>query len=324
MNQNSNNDVTGTVLKITIVGCIVIYLLHRFLGWSLIWLMLCPIWFVMLLNPILKFLEKRKVKNRSVKKSATKIEARLYTLEQLDAMNGSMFEYAVADILRNNGYTNVDVTPTSGDYGADIIAYKEGFKYAIQCKRYSSTVGNHAVQEVYAAKAHYSCDRAMVITNNYFTKNAITQASSTGVILIDRNELYNMCKIGEGLVLVTEEEREKHRQRLHDWEVARKQEYHNDPSFKEEFGISWIFFHAREVIRTHATFQGFELNFIHEVELDDRIYYSAEYTADDCETSEEEAFDNVCRNAKEQLFREVLYEKQANVVTFAVVKRMEF
>ena len=32
----------------------------------------------------------------------------------------------------------IEVTKSSGDYGADIIAYKDDVKYAIQCKKYAS------------------------------------------------------------------------------------------------------------------------------------------------------------------------------------------
>jgi HJR/Mrr/RecB family endonuclease len=37
----------------------------------------------------------------------------------------------------------------------DIIVAKNGLTYAIQAKRYSGTVGNHAVGEVVAGQKHY-------------------------------------------------------------------------------------------------------------------------------------------------------------------------
>lgn len=80
-------------------------------------------------------------------------------------------EYTKA-LLEKNGFEKVVVTQASGDYGADIIAYKDSIKYAIQCKKYSSKVGVRAVQEVIASKSMYKCHVGVVLTNNYFTPNA--------------------------------------------------------------------------------------------------------------------------------------------------------
>ena len=95
-------------------------------------------------------------------------------------MDGHKYEHAVAQFLRHNGYSNVIVTRASGDYGADIIATKRGRKYAIQCKYYSNPVGLKAVQEVVASKKHYRCSRAMVVTNNTYTKAARRLAEENG------------------------------------------------------------------------------------------------------------------------------------------------
>ena len=96
---------------------------------------------------------------------------------------GHQFEYICADILRRDGFVNVIVTPGSGDQGADILAWRNGYKYAIQCKFYSKPVGNSAVQEVYAAKAMYDCHVAAVMTNSTFTPGAVQLAQKTGVQL---------------------------------------------------------------------------------------------------------------------------------------------
>ena len=109
-------------------------------------------------------------------------------------MAGHDFEYLCADILKRNGFSRVKVTQGSGDQGIDIIAYKNGLKYGIQCKRYSKNVGNKAVQEVYAGKTFYSCDVAAVITNQYFTKSALELAERNGVLLWDRNQLNKFIK----------------------------------------------------------------------------------------------------------------------------------
>jgi len=100
-------------------------------------------------------------------------------------MTGQDYEYVVADYLRSRGYHGVKVTKGSGDFGVDVIATKNGIKYAVQCKLYSSPVGVSAVQEVVAGKAYYGCKGAMVVTNSTFTAAAQKLADMNDVILLD-------------------------------------------------------------------------------------------------------------------------------------------
>lgn len=114
--------------------------------------------------------------------------------DMVDNMDGHKFEHFCAQILSRNGFVNVQVTPGSGDQGVDIIAEKDGVKYAIQCKRYASPLGNTPVQEVHAGKTFYGCHVGVVMTNSTFTLGAINLATATGVLLWDRSVLENMMK----------------------------------------------------------------------------------------------------------------------------------
>ena len=92
---------------------------------------------------------------------------------------GEWYERELARELRLKGWTNVRTTPSSGDYGADIIAFdNNGFKTAIQCKYYSKgkKVSSDAVQQVYFAKDYYGCDRAIIITSSVLTPQARSMA----------------------------------------------------------------------------------------------------------------------------------------------------
>lgn len=109
-----------------------------------------------------------------------------------DIMDGHQFEYFCADILRKNGFSNVEVTQGSGDHGIDILAEKDGITYAIQCKCYSSNIGNAAVQQAYTGKGFYHKDIAVVLTNRYFTTQAVEEAKALGVKLWDRDNLNSM------------------------------------------------------------------------------------------------------------------------------------
>lgn len=111
------------------------------------------------------------------------VDAELMTI---DLMEGHDFEYWCAGLLRKIGFSRVEVTPGSNDQGVDILAQKDGVKYAIQCKRYSHDLGNTPVQEVHAGKAMYNCHVGVVLTNQHFTTGAKQLAQATGVLLWDR------------------------------------------------------------------------------------------------------------------------------------------
>lgn len=113
-------------------------------------------------------------------------------MEETDGMDGHEFEHWCAELLKKNGFTDVEVTKGSGDQGVDVLAVKDGIRYAIQCKCYSSNLGNGPVQEVHAGKALYHCQVGVVMTNQHFTTGARELADATGVLLWDRDKLEEM------------------------------------------------------------------------------------------------------------------------------------
>ena len=119
-------------------------------------------------------------------------------ISEADGMEGHEFESYCADLLRKNGFVNVSVTPGSGDQGVDVIAEKEGVRYAVQCKCYSSALGNTPVQEVCAGKSMYNCHVGVVMTNNYFTAGAKQLAEKNGILLWDRDKLQQMVGSAAG------------------------------------------------------------------------------------------------------------------------------
>lgn len=145
-----------------------------------------------------KELSKRPFESNNVKKYASYknlYDSDCYEREETDIIDdtikerypnsGEEYEVAVSEWLRTQGYYDIYLTATTGDYGVDITARNGYIKYAIQCKYYSDSVGVSAVQQVIAGMAHYQCNRGMVITNSYFTKNAIKLARENGVVLLE-------------------------------------------------------------------------------------------------------------------------------------------
>lgn len=110
----------------------------------------------------------------------------------MDEMEGHDFEYYCAGLLKEAGFQEVEVTKGSGDFGADILAEKDGVSYAVQCKCYESVVGVHAVQEAFAGKAYYDRMVGAVMTNRYFTEPAVRCAEKLNILLWDRGYLEEM------------------------------------------------------------------------------------------------------------------------------------
>jgi len=111
------------------------------------------------------------------------------TLAGVDRMDGHVFERYVAELIRGQGWKKVEVTPGSGDQGVDIIAERNGIKCAIQTKRQSQPVNRRAVSDAVAGMRYYGCKRAMVVTNNRFTKSAKDLARVNACELLDRDDL---------------------------------------------------------------------------------------------------------------------------------------
>ncbi|HEV7677300.1 MAG TPA: restriction endonuclease [Candidatus Dormibacteraeota bacterium] len=103
-------------------------------------------------------------------------------------MSGEQFEDMLAFLFEQHGLL-VELTPTFGDYGCDLIASRLNERSLVQAKRSNQAVGLRAVQEAVAALAHWSCQRAMVITNSSFTAEAQALAASNRVELWDRARL---------------------------------------------------------------------------------------------------------------------------------------
>jgi len=112
-------------------------------------------------------------------------------ISEVDGMKGHDFERYVAELLTLSGFGKVKVTKGSGDFGVDVTAVHGNDKYAVQCKRSESKIGIKAVQEAFLGKEHYKADVAVVVTNNYFTKQAY-EAADGKVALWDRERLGNL------------------------------------------------------------------------------------------------------------------------------------
>lgn len=109
--------------------------------------------------------------------------------DELDeAITGQDFELLCQRRLQSLGW-QVKTTVITGDFGADLVAERNGITVVIQCKHYSQPVGVKAVQEAFSAMKFYSAKQSAVIASNSFTKAAMQLASKNKVMLLHVDDL---------------------------------------------------------------------------------------------------------------------------------------
>lgn len=136
---------------------------------------------------------KEEVELERFEKKLNTIGAEQVSIDNIDTMSGHDFEAFLKKLFEKMDY-KVIRTQLTNDQGADLIVEKDEEKTVVQAKRYSSHIGNKAIQEAVAAIKHYKCDNGMVITNNWFTAPATELAKSNNLNLIDRNRLKELIK----------------------------------------------------------------------------------------------------------------------------------
>jgi restriction system protein len=109
-------------------------------------------------------------------------------IDELKKLSGTEFEDYLAELFKSQGY-QVETTPATGNYGADLLLHKDQQRTAVQAKCYTGSVGVSAVQEALSGMVYYNCHSAWVVTTGNYTANAVELARQSKVRLLDSNEL---------------------------------------------------------------------------------------------------------------------------------------
>ena len=109
------------------------------------------------------------------------------------------FEAAVALILEKEFIGNSFLTARSNDKGADIVFFGEDTNSLVQVKQSSNKLGISSGQEIKYALPQYEKTygkvfKPYVITNNFFSANAISMGLQNEIELIDRDLLKKWIK----------------------------------------------------------------------------------------------------------------------------------
>ena len=127
----------------------------------------------------------------------------------LREMKPDAFERLCQRLLREHGFTRVEVTGRSGDGGIDGTGVLRvnllSFHVNYQCKRYAGTVGPGSIRDFRGALAGRA-DKGLFITTGRFTKDAEREAVRDGAMAIDLINGDELCGLlrDKGLGVVTE------------------------------------------------------------------------------------------------------------------------
>lgn len=112
--------------------------------------------------------------------------------KSIDSLSGIEFENLCQQLLQKMEF-ETQITKASGDGGIDIIAtYDKPLlkgKYIIQCKRYTGSVGEPIIRDLYGVVMSERANKGILMTTGYFTSSAISFAEGKPIELIDGSEL---------------------------------------------------------------------------------------------------------------------------------------
>ena len=124
-------------------------------------------------------------------------------IETTNSMDGRYFEGLVAALWAKQGHGMVQVTPSAGDHGVDVVVIADGMGMLVQAKqstRDDARLGWDAIRDVVGGEAHYRRRfpniefQKYVITNQRFNRDAHAQAEENGVLLIERPKLEELLE----------------------------------------------------------------------------------------------------------------------------------
>ena len=127
--------------------------------------------------------------NSELSEIDTEITWKENLLKKLKALLPAAFERLTQQLLRELGFSNVEVTGRSGDGGIDGVGIVKingvlSFHVVFQCKRFKKTVGPNLIRELRGALGPH-VDKGLFVTTGRFTASAKEEATRTGAIAID-------------------------------------------------------------------------------------------------------------------------------------------
>lgn len=114
--------------------------------------------------------------------------SKIRRLDQLQQMDPIDFERYCGWLYELKGY-KAHMTATTGDEGIDLLLKKGRETTVVQCKRYSGTVGQPTVRDLYGTQLHTNAKAAALVTTGRISSSAEAWAANKPIDLIDGNDL---------------------------------------------------------------------------------------------------------------------------------------
>lgn len=159
---------------------------------------------------IYNFTARKRGATQNVNNEISEVESRDWKEQITDILqhlDPYAFERLAQRLLRECGFSDVQVTKRSGDGGIDGTGKLRiqgifSFNVAFQCKRYKGQVGAAAIRD-FRGSLSTNIEKGVLITTGSFTRAAKDEASSEGkrlIDLMDGEELINkLAEYGIGL-----------------------------------------------------------------------------------------------------------------------------
>ena len=125
-------------------------------------------------------------------------------LQRMQTIDAGAFERLSQRLLRQSGFTRVEVTGKSADGGIDGVGVLRvnliSFQVLFQCKRWKGSVGSEIVRNFRGAMQGRA-DKGLIITTGTFTAEARKEATRDGAPAIDLIDGETLCGLMKDLEL---------------------------------------------------------------------------------------------------------------------------
>ena len=119
-------------------------------------------------------------------------------MEVIGAISPEAFERLAQRLLRESGFTKVEVTGKTNDGGIDGVGILRmnlvSFQVSFQCKRWKGSVGAPVVRDFRGAMVGRA-DKGLIITTGNFTAEVRREATRDGAPAIDLIDGETLCEL---------------------------------------------------------------------------------------------------------------------------------
>lgn len=115
--------------------------------------------------------------------------------DALEGIGWREFELLVGEAYRQQGYRVTELGGNGADGGVDLVLFKGGEKFFVQCKQWKAyKVGVTTVRELYGVMAAKGAAGGFVVTSGRFTNDAQEFAQGRNIQLVDGTQLFAMIR----------------------------------------------------------------------------------------------------------------------------------